>query len=215
MTTRTAAYMLLAGLVAHAAPVPETFSYEPPFKRDYNDGEGIPWEDMTPGQKKGTIAAYTIFGIFFMAVLTFILVGWASLPSEITVEHNAASGIGALPTATWGMVKACSANTGEWATGAWGAIAARSKALFAKKPRPIRDSNPLVLDEVKGDPEHGDIEKGSLIKVASEKYPTPFSECDKASLMSDESTIAPSYHTHEGDIGTYASCEKCDCKEHH
>ena len=87
MTTRTAAYMLLAGLVAHAAPVPETFSYEPPFKRDYNDGEGIPWEDMTPGQKKGTIAAYTIFGIFFMAVLTFILVGWASLPSEITVEH--------------------------------------------------------------------------------------------------------------------------------
>lgn len=125
---------------------------------------------------------------------------------------NAASSIGAIPSSAWGMVKAISASTSQFATGAWEATTARAKALFAKKPSPIGDSDMLVLDDVKGDIERNDIEKGSIRKVPSEKYPTPFGDCDTASLMTAESTIAPSYHTHEGDIGTYASCEKCDCK---
>lgn len=87
MTTRTTLYLLLACVAAHAAPIHEMPSSNRSFKRNNDDDEGVAWKDMTPAQRGGWIAGFTIFGVFFVVVLTAMLVGWVSLLSDITVEH--------------------------------------------------------------------------------------------------------------------------------
>lgn len=67
-TMRTAACVLLAGMLAHAAPVPEGIPRSNMFPRD-DDTPTPEWKDMTPGQRKGTIVLYVFFGLIGCGIL--------------------------------------------------------------------------------------------------------------------------------------------------
>ncbi|WOO77465.1 uncharacterized protein LOC62_01G001044 [Vanrija pseudolonga] len=213
LTTRTAACVLLAGMLAHAAPVREGLARHDLVPRDDDTTTTVAWKDMTPGQKAGTVVVYVIFGlvgcgmlVIFCALAYHICCDFGgdfkdAFSRRMKGVGNVARDAWEVPKALWGVVTKVSAMA--WGTvttrsiNAWtstkntcGSAVTRVKTSFAKKP--TCDSEiPMALDL------DDDVKKTAAASI----------EWDKASLMSYESTesaVAPSYHTDEAKVGAYA-----------
>lgn len=77
-TMWTPIYLLLAGILAHAAPLPQGMTPAiDPFVFNSGDNQPeVPWKDMSPGQKRLAIAGYVwagIIGFFGVCFLVFFI----------------------------------------------------------------------------------------------------------------------------------------------